>query len=141
MMKISFHCPACDLPIHLSRWESLEDFHCPACGKAIPAYVDAEAKEKLNLQHCLICNGPDLFKQKAFNRNVGLGIVVVGIILSFWTYGISLLVVAAFDFILYRALGSMSVCYCCDAEFRGFKNSEALEPFDHLKAAAVKKNQ
>jgi hypothetical protein len=125
--------------MRISRWETLDDFHCPYCKVAIPIYAREENKKDLTLDHCLICNCDKLFLQKAFNRNVGLAIVIIGVILSFWTYGISLLVVALIDFILYRCLKPMAVCYLCDAEFRGFKVSSRFKPYNHLKAAHVKK--
>jgi len=122
----------------LSRWESLDPLVCPACRRPIRTYVDEQAKH-LELEHCLVCECKQLFTQKSFNRNLGLGIVVVGIILSFWTYGISLLVVAAIDFFLYKMLPPMLVCYACDAEFRGFKPNPRFKLYNHLKAAHVKK--
>ncbi len=140
-MQTRFHCPHCDLPMILSKWESFENFHCPQCQKKIETYVDEKAKADLELDHCLICNERQLFLQKAFNRNLGLAIVIVGVILSFWTYGISLLVVAAIDFLLYRFLPPMAVCYRCDAEYRGFKKNSRFKPFNHLKAAHVKKQE
>ncbi len=140
-MELRFHCPHCDLPMRISRWETLEGFHCPACKQPIPSYVREENKQDLKLDHCLICDGERLFQQKAFNRNLGLGIVVVGVILSFWTYGLSLIAVGLIDLVLYYLLGSMAVCYACDAEFRGFKNSPRFKLYNHLKAAHVKKQE
>lgn len=138
-MQIRFHCPNCDLPMILSRWESLDHLSCPNCEKLIPTYVDEKAKRDLEIDHCLVCDCKQLFTQKSFNRNLGLAIVVAGVIASFWTYGISLLVVAAIDFLLYRLLPPMMVCYQCDAEFRGFKKNPKFKLYNHLKAAHVKK--
>jgi hypothetical protein len=138
-MELRFHCPHCDLPMRISRWETLEAFHCPACKRPIPIYARDENKKELILEHCLLCNGDKLFVQKAFNRNLGLGIVGVGVILSFWTYGLSLLAVALIDLYLYYSLKPMAVCYACDAEFRGFHNASRFKLYNHLKAAHVKK--
>ncbi len=138
-MQILFHCPHCDLPMRISRWETLENFQCPACQKPIPTTIREENKKGLIIDHCLVCNCDKMFVQKAFDRNLGLAVVLVGIILSFWTYGISLLVVALIDLILYKTLKPMAVCYFCDAEFRGFKIPSRFKPYNHLKAAHVKK--
>jgi len=138
-VQIRFHCPHCDLPMRISRWETLEDFHCPACQVAIPTYVSEENKQDTTLNRCLVCNCDKLFQQKAFNRNLGLAIVIVGVILSPYTYAISLLVVALIDFLLYRFLPNMAVCYQCDAEYRGFKINPRFKLYNHLKAAHVKK--
>jgi len=123
----------------ISRWESLENFSCPECKHAIPSYVQPENQRDLLIDHCLVCDCDKLFTQKTFNRNLGFGIVIVGIILSFWTYGISLLVVALIDFLLYRFLRPMAVCYRCDAEYRGFKIPSRFKAYNHLKAAHVKR--
>lgn len=127
--------------MRISRWETLEDFHCPACGELVSTYIREENKKDLVIDHCLICDCDKLFKQKSFNRNLGLAIVIVGAILSFWTYGISLLVVGAVDFSLFRFLPLMAVCYGCDAEFRGFKIPSKFKDYNHLKAAHVKKQK
>lgn len=127
--------------MRISRWETLEDFHCPSCGVQIATYVDDEVKKDLHLDHCLLCNGKNLFKQKLFNRNWGVGIVVAGIIVSFFVSLpiIPLLVVGLIDLLLYLFLPFMVVCYNCDSEFRGYKMDPGLELFDHLKAAKAKK--
>ncbi len=140
-MQIRFHCPSCDLPMRISRWETLEHFACPKCGEEIPIHLDPTAQEKLQLRQCPICESPDLFRQKAFNRNVGIGIVAAGIIVSFFVSLpiIPLLAVGLIDAVLYLWLKDMMVCYRCDAEFRGFKADASLEHYDHLKAAEAKK--
>jgi len=140
-MQLRFHCKNCDYPMRLSRWESLEDFHCPSCGKVIPSFVDEKARQALEIDHCLICNSQELFKQKLFNRNLGVGIVVAGIIVSFFVAIplIPLLVVALIDLILYLVLPFMIVCYACDAEHRGFKVDPQFKLFDHLRAAKAKR--
>lgn len=139
-MQIRFHCPHCDLPMRISRWESLENFVCPRCEKEIPTYVNEAARRDLNLDHCLICNSHHLFRQKAFNRNVGIGIVVAGVIVSFFVSMpiIPLLAVGLIDLFLYLFLKFMVVCYLCDAEFRGFKGDK-IRLFDHLMAAKAKR--
>lgn len=138
-MELRFHCPHCDLPMRISKWETLENFTCPECKNPVKTYVSEKNKQELVLDHCLICDCDKLFQQKAFNRNLGLAIVVVGVILSPWTVGLSLIVVAAVDLMLFYMLKPMAVCYSCDAEFRGFKNDSRFKAFNHLKAAHVKK--
>ncbi len=138
-MQIRFHCPHCDLPMRLSKWESLEALQCPHCEKSIPTEVDAAAKT-LVIDHCVICGGKELFRQKLFNRNLGVGIVVLGIIASFFVIPpvLPLVVVGLIDLILFLVLPYMLVCYRCDAEHRGFKVGETFKHFDHLRAARAK---
>lgn len=82
---------------------------------------------------CRGCGGVDLFRQKDFPRKWAMAIVVAGMIASFWTYGISLLVVALIDGILFRRTRWMTVCYRCRAEYRGFRINPVHKEFDrHL---------
>ncbi|MCB1214993.1 MAG: hypothetical protein KDK66_05895 [Deltaproteobacteria bacterium] len=149
MIQLRFHCPHCDLPMRLSRWDSLENLNCPSCQRNIPTYVDAKAKEQGLLDHCLLCNAKELFRQKLFNRNLGIGIVVFGVVISIllllfpaqspWLNPtVPILAVALIDLLLYWLLPSMLVCYACDAEHRGFQVTPNFKLYDHLKAARVK---
>lgn len=125
--------------MRLSRWESLQNLTCPQCQKPIPTYVDEKAKQ-LQLDHCLACGSKDLFRQKLFNRNVGVGIVVLGVIASFFVVPpiLPLVVVGLIDLLLYIFLPFMIVCYTCDAEHRGFPVPKDMKHYDHLKAARAK---
>jgi len=71
-----------------------------------------------------------VYQQKDFNRTIGVSLLVVGVILSFWTYGISLLVVTLIDFLLYRFVGNVGVCYQCQSAFRDDPAIARLEPFN-----------
>lgn len=139
-MQIRFHCPHCDLPMRISRWETFNDFHCPKCHQFVEHQVKDSSSELQDLDHCLICGNPNLFRQKLFNRNWGIAIVVIGVIISLFIRMkvIPLLIVAFIDLMLYLFLPFMAVCYSCDAEYRGFKSIKSLKFYDHLKAARVK---
>ncbi|MBI2980705.1 MAG: hypothetical protein HYY44_00050, partial [Deltaproteobacteria bacterium] len=82
---------------------------------------------------CRTCNAKDLYLQKDFPRKIAISIVAIGIIASFWTYGLSLLVVALIDFLLFRRVKWMTVCYRCRSEYRGTPINPAHKEFDrHL---------
>lgn len=138
-MQLRFHCPHCDLPMRLSRWDSLQNLTCPKCEQAISTHVDQSA-QNLHLKHCLACGSKELFRQKLFNRNLGVGIVILGVIASFFVMPpvLPLVVVGLIDFLLYVFLPFMIVCYACDAEHRGFIVPKDMPHFDHLKAARAK---
>lgn len=139
-MQIRFHCPHCDLPMRISRWETFDNFHCPKCQQKVEHEVTPSASTQEELRHCLICGSNNLFRQKLFNRNWGVAIVVAGIIVSLFVKMkvVPILIVGLIDLLLYLFLPFMVVCYRCDAEYRGFKTSTALKLYDHLKAARVK---
>ena len=140
-MQIRFHCPHCDFPMRISKWETLDNFSCPNCNTPIENHIDEKARSENELDHCLICGNQNLFRQKLFNRNFGIAIVVAGVIISLFIRFkvIPLLVVAAIDVTLYLTLPFMIVCYNCDAEFRGFQSKKEFKHYDHLLAAKTKK--
>lgn len=82
---------------------------------------------------CRVCGATDLYLQKDFNRKLALLILGLGIIAVPWTYALSLIGVALIDFLLFRRVKWMAVCYRCRAEYRGFKNNPVHKEFDrHL---------
>ncbi len=82
------------------------------------------------IQTCPQCQCKDLYLQKDFPRKIALGIVILGIITVPWTLGISLIVVAVIDFVIYQFTAWMLVCYRCHAEFRGHEKLPTQQEFD-----------
>lgn len=80
---------------------------------------------------CPVCDGTQFWIQKDFNQLLGCSIMLVGIVLVPWSYGLSLPVFALLDWLLYRRVTTMAVCYKCASEFRGFKIPEHFKPFLH----------
>ena len=82
---------------------------------------------------CSACGAKDLYLQKDFPRKIAIAIVIAGAIAVPWTYGLSLLAVALLDWLLFRRVRWMAVCYRCRAEYRGFRRNPAHREFDrHL---------
>ena len=57
--------------------------------------------------------------------------MLVGMAMVPWTYGLSLPVVALVDWIVYKRIPALVVCYKCLSEFRGFKIPSHFKPFMH----------
>lgn len=55
-----------------------------------------------------------------------------------WTYGLSLIVLSAVDFWLYRRLRTSVVCYRCDTVYRDAEPLERQGEFDLLKHDVLK---
>jgi hypothetical protein len=82
----------------------------------------------------------DLYIQKDFPPAVGLAIVGAQIAIStiFWYYEMPiatyavLLAAALLDWLLYHALGDVTICYRCASQIRGTgaNPGERLQPFD-----------
>lgn len=101
-------------------------------------FLTERMKNERVLEICAICGSSDLYRMKDFNRKLGLFILVLGIALSFFTYGVSLLLVTIIDWWLYKKVGELAVCYKCQALYRGYAldNIPAfnLVLFDHYRS-------
>jgi hypothetical protein len=87
---------------------------------------------------CVSCGHDALYLQKDFNRQLGMAIVGLGIVISIYLfarnqplYAMSALgITAGIDFLAYFLVGEVTVCYSCHAIYRGFKRNSGHEPFD-----------
>ena len=83
-------------------------------------------------EKCPACESSHFYLQKDFNKILGCGIIIVGIIFVPMTYGLSLAVVALIDWLLYNQVPDSIVCYKCKGEFFGIKViPKKILPFDH----------
>jgi hypothetical protein len=86
------------------------------------------------VDRCPACGGEQLYVQRDFNQKAGLLIVILGAVLApFTPYYASLFAAALLDALLYAVLPEISVCYRCQAHFRGFLRNPKHQAFDlHL---------
>ncbi len=91
--------------------------------------MTAPAAESL-IQRCAACDHAELYFQKDFNRTTGIALVAIGAVFVPWTYGLSLLAVTILDYIVWRLVKDVIVCYECQAVHRGYPPNPALKPFD-----------
>ena len=123
-------------------------FPCPSCGGEATAGLDGEGsctrceerprlnipdelRDKRVVERCTACDNTQLYVQRDFNQRAGLVIVVIGAALApFTPYYSSLFVAAAIDAVLYMVLPEITVCYRCQAHFRGFAQNPQHEVFD-----------
>ena len=82
--------------------------------------------------YCPICSCRQFYLMKDFNQFVGCLVMLCGIVLVPFTYGLSLPVFALIYWLIYKKYPQIIVCYRCASEFRGFKEKEkTLKPFMH----------
>ena len=80
---------------------------------------------------CPACGGTQLYVQRDFNQKAGLAVVIVGAALApFTPYYASLFAAALIDAALYAVLPEITICYRCQAHFRGFARNPAHQAFD-----------
>jgi hypothetical protein len=125
--EIAFRCPSCggEASCGLDGRG-----HCAACGAQPTLSLSASITEQHTVDRCPACDGPQLYVQRDFNQKAGLGVVIVGAVLAPFTHYLSLVAAAIIDAALYTLLAEITVCYRCQAHFRGFRRNPAHEPFD-----------
>ena len=133
MLEVRAQCDACDAALAAVEQGVLA---CPSCRRRYPL-----GEEAARLEQCPICDCRRFFRQKAFPKVLGIGLVVVGAILVPFTYGVSLMVLALVDLLIYRGVPLMAVCYLCRAEFRGVPVPDRILPFRHHMAEGFEKRR
>ncbi len=134
--EIEWRCPACLRPGQ-QEIQGRPGLHCPHCGhrrEYTPGTLRADGTVTDPLERCICCGYDRLFAQKDFNRKIGVAVVLVGAVLSPWTYGLSLLACMALDYGLYHFVPEITVCYGCDAIHRGFEHNPLHRAHDPLLA-------
>lgn len=126
MLTVTHQCEQCDEYAQVEI-RSDEPIMCPECKLN---WGNAHKIETI-FDRCPICLGNQFYSQKDFSQALGCLIMLIGICLVPFTYGLSLPVFAAFDWLLAKKVATMVVCYRCESEFRGFKVPEHLKPFMH----------
>jgi len=135
-MRIAYACPACSATVMLDGIEARTVLECTACsaevaipddaiGMETPATDGAASSSRLN--RCLVCPSTELFVRKDFPQQLGVAIVVVGLLASCVAWAWHELIVtfailfatAAIDVVIYLFMPDCLSCYRCGARYRG----------------------
>ena len=135
MPSIAGTCENCNEPFHIEASGSTQ-LSCARCGKRTWNILPGPDVFK----QCPFCSCQHFYKQKDFNKAIGCGLFLLGAVLVPVTYGLSLLVLAIFDWIMYQRLSYMAVCYRCRTEYRGYDLPENIQGFNHWTGWATEKN-
>jgi len=100
-MTIHLQCPSCKKTSEL-LYQKGEDTKCPNCGTILVRFLTEEFEVSHRLNQCPVCGASHLYRQKDFNRRVGILLLVLGLALAYFTYGVSVGVLTLFDWWLYR---------------------------------------
>jgi hypothetical protein len=122
---VNFLCLRCEQRLARTAGEAARA--CDHCGAETS--VTAPPPESL-IERCAACEHTELYFQKDFNRTTGVALVAVGAVFVPWTWGLSLLAVTVLDYIVWRMVKDVIVCYQCQAVHRGYPANPALKPFD-----------
>ena len=107
---------------------------CPRCSAETALELSPSLRDDWMVDRCPACQGEQLYVQRDFNQKAGLAVVALGAVLApFTPFYSSLMVAALIDAGLYALLPEITVCYRCQAHFRGFVRNPRHLPFDlHL---------
>ena len=136
-MRIRTQCRECGLPFKTTIAAG-EPLPCPNCGTARAVAGDGWSAEERRVDVCPLCDCKHLYRQRDVNRSLGCVLVAIGVVLAFWTYGLSLVVMSAIDFLVFRKLEDAVVCYRCDTVFRDATPSSRQGEFNLLKHDVLK---
>ncbi len=125
MPSVHYLCPQCENRLARAAGEPVRV--CEHCG--IVSDVTAPP-DNACIDRCAVCDHDELYFQKDFNRTTGVALVAVGAIFVPWTYGLSLLGVTILDYIVWRMVKDVIVCYRCQSVHRGYPANPRLKPFD-----------
>lgn len=129
-MTVEFVCEKCDHDV-LVNLDEQRKISCTKCQKEYTLIQGESLKKTDHLNQCQVCGREHLYVQKDFNPRLGIIIFVIGVLLSYHTYFISLVVATLIDAILYKVLSTVTICYYCRAVHRGFKEDPVHKGFDH----------
>jgi len=124
-MSVHYLCTKCE--VRLARDADEPPHPCEHCGTESPVVAPPAGAI---IERCAACGHDQLYFQKDFNRATGIAIIVVGAVFAPWTYFLSLVGVTILDYIVWRIVKNVIVCYRCQAVHRGYPQNPALKPFD-----------
>jgi len=125
MSSVHYLCTNCEA--RLVRIPGEPPSPCEHCN--IASAVIAPPQNAV-IERCAACDHDQLYFQKDFNRKTGIALVILGAIFVPWTWGLSLLAVTILDYIVWRVVKDVIVCYRCQAVHRGYPIPPSIQPFD-----------
>ena len=135
--SIGVRCPHCE---QLFR-EPVDPGGGPlACSHCAQGRWDVAPAESV-FDVCAVCGGKGFFRQKDFNKYLGLAVIVVAALFVPKTYGLSMLLAFLVDLALYRRTPEMVRCYTCHSEYRGYPIPGRIDIYDHYKAEMMEKSR
>ena len=136
-MTVEFVCEECGRDNTVSLEEKKQLISCTHCGDQKTASLSASMLKGGRVDRCVSCDRIRFYVQKDFNPRLGILIFAVGVLLSYHTYLISLVVATLIDFILYKVLKTVTICYHCRAVYRGYEEDPNHRGFDHNLAVSL----
>ena len=143
VVTVQLKCPGCEKTVRLRPGGSGREA-CPGCARKLPLTQTPALRERGVLERCAGCGEHRLFRQKDFNRKIGLAIVLGSAAVSLAllpfsplsAYGV-LFALTLVDLGMYWRLPEVVICYRCRAQHRGCAPESPVKGFDLLTAELV----
>ena len=140
-LEIGFYCHSCSQYLPVPLTESVLRGNCSGCGQAYEIQPSSSLLAGGPVDCCPHCKNQELYMRKDFPQQLGCFIVLSTVVLStiayaIWGFPQALVVLVAAslaDFLLYRRMGAVTVCYRCHCEIRGL-TIHAPNPFNMHRA-------
>ena len=126
MGTLALTCPGCRQNVRGELKEG-QILRCPDCSQK---WGEVVSLDKV-FEKCPVCGCTQFYLQKDFNQALGCLVMLLGIVLVPLTYGLSMVIFAGIDWILFRRVPTMVVCYRCGGEFRGISFPDHFKCFMH----------
>ncbi|HET6372096.1 MAG TPA: hypothetical protein VFG76_02235 [Candidatus Polarisedimenticolia bacterium] len=133
-MFLSYICRSCGTSNRLTPPFSDTTPACRRCAAGTSLAAAGDVDPLRPPARCVVCGDDKLFTQKSFNTTAGCLVVAAGAAAVPWTYGLSLALCALIDYLLYRRLPPITVCYVCGARYHGQPVNPNHGPYDLMTA-------
>jgi hypothetical protein len=135
-MRARRYCPHC-LTIREHGMADARTYWCGKCGDTYAARFDGFTPAG-SIARCAFCWNSAFFVQRDFDQRIGCIVLALTLILALlvgFTYGWIwftpvLLVTALVDWLLARRIGTVTICYQCDAEYRDLPRNARHRSYD-----------
>ena len=136
-MNVAFLCPHCSRENVGETPAVAAAAACAHCRRPIDLAFTPSMLERNLIDRCAVCGNDRLYVQKDFNRRLGVAILAAGVALSYVFFGfnlpaliLGLTACVGVDFLLYKMLPEVTVCYACQSIYRGYARNPQHQPFD-----------
>lgn len=138
MMEVTITCPECGSGVHIHPTMAASQAQCSICQKELDVHF-TENHSKGVLRECPCCERKDFYSQKDFNRKLGVILFIITALMSLWMFMspyapysfMPFIILYLFDFVLFKKLKPIAICYKCDTIFRNVENIKNIPGFDH----------
>lgn len=138
MMEITLTCKECGSAVSFHPDKEVKEVECQICHTNAQVHMSEEHEQGV-LKVCPCCERKDFYKQKDFNRKIGVMLFVIAALLTLYMattqyapYSVApFIVLYLFDFVLFKRLPPVVICYKCQTIFRKVSNINEIYDFNH----------